>query len=140
MKLHRHIIVTLIALYLPASALAAIDWSVDQSIETKASIKHMAPSFDGNSLFVLTGTNELVMYDASGKALGSMKVDPGMDQIHLSGFQKAGVPEQIFVANSATGQIQRLSFSLVAKIDLSGSPFLGNADAPVALVVYSDFQ
>jgi protein-disulfide isomerase len=100
----------------------------------------MAPSFDGNSLFVLTGTGELVMYDTSGKALGSMKVDPGMDQIHLSGFQKAGVPEQIFVANSTTGQIQRLSFSLVAKIDLTGSPFLGNADAPVALVVYSDFQ
>lgn len=140
MKLHQHIIVILVALWLPAPAPAAVDWSVDKTIETKAAIKSMATSFDGQSFFVLTTAGELVMYDAAGKTQGSMKVDKGMDKIFISGFQKAGVPEQIFVANSTNGQIQQISFSLVAQIDLTGSPFLGNPTAPVALVVYSDFQ
>ncbi len=140
MKLRKHSFIILIALCLPAPALAAVDWSVDKTIETKAAIKNMATSFDGQSFFVLTKAGELIMYDDSGKPQGSMKVEPGMDKIFLSGFQKAGVPEHIFVANSTTGQIQQLSFSVVAQIDISGSPFLGNPEAPVALVVFSDFQ
>ncbi len=140
MKLQKKILIILIALCLPSPALATVDWSVDKTIETKAVIKDMATSFDGKTFFVLSAGGDLIMYDQSGKAQGSMKVAAGMDKIFLTGFQKAGVPEQIFVANSATGQIQQLSFSVVAKIDLTGSPFLGNPEAPVALVVFSDFQ
>lgn len=139
-KLHRYVLVILAALCFPGPALAAIDWSVDQTIETKMAIRDMAISFDGTSLFVLTQAGELVMYDAAGTSQGTLKVAAGMDNVFLSGFQKAGVPEQLFVSNSATGQIQKLSFSLVAQIDTTGSPFLGNPDAPVAVVVFSDFQ
>ena len=121
-------------------ALAEVDWAVDKSIDIKSAIKDIEASFDGKNLFVLTKKNELVMYDDAGKNLGSIKVDPGMDKIMLSGFQKAGVPEQVFVSNSSTGQIQKLSFSLVAQIDITGSPFLGDPEAPVAMVVFSDFQ
>ncbi|MEN8257614.1 MAG: hypothetical protein ABFS09_07100 [Thermodesulfobacteriota bacterium] len=140
MKLRKYILVILAVFFLSDPALATVDWSIDKTIETKAAIKDIATSFDGKNLFVLTEKNELVMYDGSGKTQGSMKVDPGMDKILLSGFQKAGVPEQVFVSNSTTGQIKKLSFSLVAKINTTGSPFLGNPDAPVALVVFSDFQ
>jgi len=140
MKRRLYFLVILAALCLPASALAAIDWSTDNTIETKTAFKDMAISFDGTNIFVLTKAGELIMYDASGKAQGSMKVEPGMDKIFFSGFQKAGIPEQIFVSNSTTGQIQKLSFNLVVQIDMTGSPFLGNPEAPVALVVFSDFQ
>ncbi|MBU0682507.1 MAG: hypothetical protein KKD73_13910 [Proteobacteria bacterium] len=140
MKLRQNIIVILIALCLPAPTLAAVDWSVDKTIETKTAIKNMATSFDGKTFFILTKAGELVMYDDNGIIQGNMKVAPGMDKIFLSGFQKAGVPEQLIVVNSTTGQMQQLSFSVVAKIDITGSPFLGNPEAPVALVVFSDFQ
>lgn len=140
MKLRKHILIILTVLCLPTSALATIDWSVNQTIETKVAIKDIATSFDGTSLLVLTKANELVMYDGAGKIEGSMPVDPGMDKIMISGFAKGGMPEQIFVSNSANGQIQKITFSRVVQLDITGSPFLGNAEAPVALVVFSDFQ
>ncbi len=140
MKLQKYFLVVLAFFCISTPALAEVDWSVDKSIDTKSAIKDIVTSFDGKTLFVLNQNNELVMYDDAGNAKGSMKVDTGMDKILLSGFQKAGVPEQIFVSNSKTGQIQKLSFSVVAQIDITGSPFLGNPEAPVAMVVFSDFQ
>ena len=140
MKLTRISILFFAVLCLSASAQAAVDWTVGQTVETKTAIRDMVTSFDGKNFFVLTKNNELVMYNAAGKVLGTMKVDSGMDRVFMSGFQKAGVPEQVLVSNTKTGQIQKISFSVVAKIDTTGSPFLGNPEAPVAMVVFSDFQ
>jgi protein-disulfide isomerase len=140
MKQRTTILLLLTALCLPAPSSAAVDWLVEKTMETKTAITAMATSFDGKNFFVLTKAGELLMLDEAGVELGSLKVAPGMDRIFLSGFQKAGVPEQLFVANSSSGRIQQLSFSLVAQIDVGNSPFLGNPAAPVALVVFSDFQ
>lgn len=140
MKRSLHILMILVALSLPASASAAVDWLVEKTLETKTAITAMATSFDGKNFFVLTKAGELMMLDEAGVEQGRLKVEPGMDRLFLSGFQKAGVPEQLFVANSSSGRIQQLSFSLVAAIDQGNSPFLGNPEAPVALVVFSDFQ
>lgn len=140
MKRRQQFLIILALVCFSTPALAAVDWSVNATLETKTAIKDVATSFDGKNVFVLTEADELVMYDEAGVQQGSMQVAPAMDKLVISGFQKAGVPEQITLVNSATGQIQKISFSLVARIDTTGSPFLGSAEAPVEVVIFSDFQ
>ncbi|MEN8139843.1 MAG: hypothetical protein ABFR97_01305 [Thermodesulfobacteriota bacterium] len=108
-------------------------------MKTKTPIVAMSPTFDGQKMVILS-KGLLTIYDQKGKKLGSTKVKAGMDRIAISGFQPAGIPEKIFVANSATGQVEQVTFSLVTPIAAGSSPFLGPAEAPVTIAIFSDFQ
>ncbi len=60
--------------------------------------------------------------------------------ISLSGFEKAKIPEFIFLSSSKTGDIQRISYDPVATFDVAHSPFIGTPEAKVTVVIFSDFQ
>lgn len=124
---------------LAASSQAEVDWQSKALIAPHSAILAMAPTFDGKKIFVLTkGT--LTIYDAKGKKIDSIPVADNMDQLNIAGFQPAGIPEKIFLSASQSGQITEISYSMVIPIDATDSPFLGNANAPVMLAVFSDFQ
>ncbi len=139
MKPFQSLILCTLLFCLATTSQAAVDWKSNQVMPPKSAILDMAPTFDGKKLFILTkGT--LTLFDTKGKKIGSTPVNPGMDSLSVTGFQPAGIPEKIFVTNSTTGQIDELTFSLVVPIDDTGSPFLGNAEAPVVVAIFSDFQ
>ncbi len=100
----------------------------------------MTSSFDGGHFFVLGQDSTLYIYTADGQKEGQTKVDPSMDMLSASGFKRGNIPESIFLASSTTGAIQTITYSKIAAFDLTGSPFIGNPDAKVAVVIFSDFQ
>jgi len=96
----------------------------------------VAVSPDGTWTFVLGEGGKLAIYNADGELNDILDVDPGATAITVTG--KRG--ERLLVT-SRTGRtltVYRLQFA--AQIDTSGSPFLGNPDAPVTVVLFSDFQ
>lgn len=125
---------------LPASTLATVDFSQGPPLHLKQPIKAMTPSFDGERFFVLGQDSILYIYNANGQQEGQTKVDPTMDLLSTSGFKKANIPESIFLSSSTTGAIQKIQYNKIAQFDLTGSPFIGNPDANVAVVIFSDFQ
>ena len=133
------VLLAFLCLCLSTTSQAKVDWQNKKLLTSDNPILAMAPTFDGKKLFVLS-KGKLSLYDQDGKLVGSTPVDSGMDQLTLSGFQPAGIPEKVFVASSSSGQVNEVSYSLVIPIDDTDSPFLGNANAPVTVAIFSDFQ
>ncbi len=127
-------------LAMPSSLLASVDFIQGPPLQLKQPIKAMTPSFDGERMYILGQNSVLYIYSSQGKLEGETKVDPGMDMIATSGFKKANIPEFIFLSNSTTGAIQKIKYSKIVSFDTAGSPFIGNADAKVEVVIFSDFQ
>ncbi len=140
MRYLKQFILILCALALPASALAKVDFIKSPPFHIKQPVKAVTSSFDGLTFFVLGQNSVLYMYNDRGEKQGETTVDPSMDMISTSGFKKANIPEFIYLTSSKTGTIQKIAFSKIVQFDLSGSPFIGNAEAKVAVVIFSDFQ
>jgi predicted membrane GTPase involved in stress response len=115
-------------------------FSQSPPLDLQQPVKAMTPSFDGKTFFVLGQDSNLYIYNAMGQKQGQTKVDPSMDMISISGFKKANIPEFIFLSSSTTGAIQRITYDQIATFDVAGSPFMGNPDAKVTVVIFSDFQ
>jgi hypothetical protein len=54
---------------------------------------------------------------------------------------KAGPREDIlFLSSRKDSTVQLITLEFIQNIDVSQSPFKGQADAPIAIAVFSDFQ
>jgi protein-disulfide isomerase len=125
---------------LPALSLAEVDFTQSPPLQLKQPIKAMAPSFDGSRMFILGQDSTLYIYNANGEQEGQTRDDPAMDMISTTGLKQANIPEFIFLSSSVTGAVQKITYSKIAEFDLAGSPFIGNPDAKIAVVIFSDFQ
>jgi hypothetical protein len=126
---------------LAVPAWAEVDWKVSKTYKTESPPISIASSTDGKSVFVLSKGGKLFIFSSeTGKLKDTLTVDSSMDTISVSGLAMAGIDDKIFLSSSASGALQEIEFDFVVNIDISGSPAKGSKDAPVALVVFSDFQ
>lgn len=131
----------LLLLLLPcANAMAKVDWELIHTIKIEGTPRDTAGSTDGQWLYVLTDGGKVYVYNADGTVNDVIKVDPAMDRISVAGLQAGGIDDKIYVSSSRTGTTQVLAISFSATIDTSGAPFIGPANAPVEIVVFSDFE
>jgi hypothetical protein len=92
-------------------------------------------SADGTSIFILTESNQVLIYEPNGSLKGSFPVDPGVTAIDTD---VRG--ENIFLIDREKKTLRKISVDFVSEIDITGSPFKGKADAPVTIAVFSDFE
>jgi hypothetical protein len=95
----------------------------------------MVMSPDESTVFVLTESNQVLIYEANGNLKGSFPVDPGVTAIETS---LRG--DKILLIDSEKKIFRSLSLDFVVPVNVSGSPFQGPADAPVTVAVFSDFE
>jgi hypothetical protein len=95
----------------------------------------MVQSVDGKYIFVLTDNNKLLIYEPNGNLKASAEVDPGVVAIDTDARG-----EQILLVDKDNKTFTSFSIDFVAEVDVAGSPFKGNPDAPVTVAVFSDFE
>ncbi|MEW6502128.1 MAG: thioredoxin domain-containing protein [Thermodesulfobacteriota bacterium] len=133
-------LLALLVLLLPAAAFARVDAEVLQTIKTDHPPRDMVSSTDGQWLYILTDGGRIEVHGADGSLNDVVKVDPAMDRIGVSGLSAAGIDDRLYVSSSKSGAVQVLSVNFAMPIDTSGAPFIGPANAPVEIVVFSDFE
>lgn len=116
-------------------ARAALDWQIVKTFKFQSPPVDLAVSSRGNWIFTLTEGGTVEVYDAKGRLAGKIDVSPDIDQI------SAGPREDLLLLKSRKNKIvQVVVIDFIQEIDTSGSPFKGPADAPVTIIVFSDFQ
>jgi hypothetical protein len=92
-------------------------------------------SVDGARIFVLTDNNRILIYEPNGQLKGSVEVAPGVTAI-----ESDARGENLLLIDAQNKTLSSFSIDFVAEIDITGSPFKGNPDAPVTIAVFSDFE
>lgn len=95
----------------------------------------VAVSADGQLTFILTAAGKIHILDQNGNLFQSLAVEPGYDHIAFNTARR-----MIVLTGSKAGTVKFIALDTVADIDVTGSPFKGSEDAPVTVVVFSDFQ
>lgn len=113
-----------------------LGWTVMQNWKMDAKPVDIAVHLvDGSIVFVLGEDSKVHLYSAAeGQKLGEIPVDPGTVAIDIS---PRG--EMLYLVDK-NQNYKALDISFAKDIDISGSPVKGKPDAPVNIVVFSDFQ
>lgn len=125
----------LAVLWLAGPGLADVTLEPKPVVKTAASPLDVAVSADGRRTFVLLGDGKVAIYSYDGSLVDTVDVDPGVDKISVDG--NGG---QLILSSGKEGKLYRFSLNYQFQLDYNDSPFLGKADAPEVLAVFSDFQ
>jgi len=119
----------------PQGGQAATEWSVLKTIDLKAAPLDVAPSPDGQWMFILTPGEVQIYSLREGKITEHIPVDKDFDRI-------ASLPRDnvLTISSSAKKIVQIVMLQPVYTIDVTNAPFKGPRDAPVTLVVFDDYQ
>ncbi|MEE4243411.1 MAG: thioredoxin domain-containing protein, partial [Desulfopila sp.] len=112
-----------------------LEWQVVQQWQLPESPVDIVHSLDGKYVFVLTNNKQVLVYTAAGKLEGSLPVDEGVNAIDI-----APRAEMLYLIDSKQNSFTTLSISFVKEINTAGSPFRGPENAPVTLVLFTDFE
>jgi len=118
----------------PADKAGALDWSVKKSWNLSAKPLDFVQSLDNKMVYVLEGDNKVHIYTIDGKEMGTVPVDKTTTAIDI-----APRGEMLYLVNSDK-TYTAIDISFTKTINISGAPFLGNENAPITMVVFSDFQ
>lgn len=112
-----------------------LNWSVVASWPIPAKPLDLAQSLDNKKVFILGADAKVYIFTADGKQLGALPVDPNVKAIDI-----AARGEMLYLVNNKNNTYTAIDISFNQKIDITGAPIRGKADAPVTLVLFSDFE
>jgi len=117
------------------SAWAATEWKVLQTVKPEHPPIDLLISSNKDRIYVLDDQGWISIYTANGQLKDKIQVGTDVQQI------KAGPSDDtLFLLSRTAGTIQVVSIDIIENIDVDDSPIKGRPDAPVSIVVFSDFQ
>ena len=134
-----------VALLLPLAAQAQevkktnvsgdLNWTVQANWSLPAKPLDLVHSLDNKMVFILTADSTVHIFAADGRTLGEMPVEADTVAIDI-----APRGEMLYLINGRTNSFTAMDIGFSQQIDITGAPVRGKADAPVTLVVFSDFE
>ncbi|MBT8364687.1 MAG: hypothetical protein KJP23_08275 [Deltaproteobacteria bacterium] len=129
-------ILIFLILYMNASwVLATVETSVQKTLKTDAVPIDVTVSPDGRSTFVLTDEGSVLVYDQLGNQTDNINVGNHVDKIEMG---PSG--ERLFATSRQNKTVEIILLSFIRNINTGGSQFKGDANAPVIITVFSEFQ
>ena len=134
-----------VALLLPLAAQAQevkktnvsgdLNWTVQANWSLPAKPLDLVHSLDNKKVFILTADSKVHIFAADGRKLGEMPVEADTVAIDI-----APRGEMLYLINGRTNSFTAMDIGFSQQIDITGAPVRGKVDAPVTLVVFSDFE
>lgn len=118
-----------------SSVFSEVEMQVQKTLNLKESPVDVVMSSGGAYLYILTEDGTVHVYTSSGTLKGQVKV--GKD---ITSITAGPGDDVIFVKNERDKSVQRVLIDFIFEFNIKDSPFKGNADAPVSIVVFSDYQ
>ena len=119
----------------PWPASAEVDWQIQQIMNFDKKPIDVAVSARGSHLFILTDDGTVHVYDKTGNLEGQIDAGKNVDGI------ACGPDENVLILKSKKKrEVRKIIVNYVQDIDIEGSPYRGKADAPVVIVVFTDYQ
>ena len=118
-----------------AESFARVEWDIQQKLKMDTPPVDVAVSTDGKWIFVLNDSGNILIYSSDGILEDKISVGSHVDQIRVSPKDNL-----LLLSSRRNKTVELLAIDFIHKINISGSPFKGSADAPVVIAVFSDFQ
>lgn len=129
------IVAFLFVIAVSSSMAGELYWSDYGDIDFQCVPIDIGISYDARWIFALC-RGELVVYDQQSSRLASrIPVDTIFTQISWSESTKS-----VLLASNTQSKVKQLRIDEIISFDLTKLPILGKADAPVTIVVFSDYQ
>lgn len=112
-----------------------LEWKITKQWQLPESPVDIVHSYDGKYVFILTKENKVLVYNAQGELEGGVAVSKGVTAIDIS--PRA---DTLYLVDGLKNTFTALSIDFVHNIDISGSPFKGTEDAPITIVLFTDFE
>jgi hypothetical protein len=112
-----------------------LEWQVVRKFNTTGKPVDIAHSLDGKYAFVLTDQSVISVYDQRGALQGKIPVEAGVNAITIDPMGKF-----LHLSDSTSKTFYTLALDFVLNINTAKAPIKGDANAPVTIAVFSDFQ
>lgn len=112
-----------------------LEWKVQHQWNLPESPRDIVHSLDGKYVFILTQEHNVLIYTPEGKLEGSVPVEEGVTAIDI-----APRAEMLYLIDGKKNTFSILSIDFIRDINISGSPVKGPADAPITIVLFTDFE
>ncbi len=112
-----------------------LEWEVVRKFNIAGEPLDIAHSLDGKYAFILTDKNVISVYDQSGKLQGNIPVDAGVNAIAID-----PMGQYLHLSDSNSKAYSTIALNFVLNINTAEAPIKGDANAPVTISVFSDFQ
>ena len=118
-----------------AQSLASVEWTARRTLNLEKPPVDLAFSNNGRWIFVLTEEGTILIYSAEGKLKDQISVGK-----HVEGIEAGPKDDLLFLTSRKEKTVKEVRLDFIYDIDVSGAPFQGQSDAPVAVAVFNDFQ
>ena len=112
-----------------------LNWAEKTTWSIPAKPVDIAQTLDNKKVFILGDDNKVYILSPDGRQLGVMPVAAGTNLMDISARG-----EMLFVGNGTNKTFTAYDISFNQQIDTTGAPVRGKVDAPVTLVIFSDFE
>jgi len=115
---------------------AKAEWQISQKIQLESRPLDVAVSLDNKWIFILNDKGEILIYSQDGTLNDTINVGKDIDGISI------GPPRNnlLFLTSAKNKTVEVVQIDFIQTIDITGSPYKGPDDAPVVIVLFTDFQ
>ena len=121
--------------FLAPSAWSKAEWKVYQTVKPEYPPIDLLVSEHREWIYVLDDHGWISIYASNGQLRDKIQVGQDIQRI-----QSGPNDNVLFLLSRTKGTIQIITIDVIEDIGIEGSPVKGRPDAPVSIVVFSDFQ
>ena len=112
-----------------------VEWNILKTFKLDATPIDVAITPDGRRIYVLTDQGEILVYSSTQIIEGRIEVGKHVDHLKLG---PRG--DTLILTSGRDKTVQIATVDFIKRINTTGAPFKGAADAPVVIAVFDDFQ
>lgn len=114
---------------------AEVEWSVQSRLQMDTTPVDVAISLYDKWVFVLNDKGQILCFSKDGDLKEKIQVGNQFDQIRVGPRDNL-----LFLTSSKNKTVDIIELDFIYKINTAGSPFKGSFNAPVVIIVFTDFE